>query len=99
MTEESKQEVSELNFSGIQYLTDETFYGLLQRKASNKDIYEKIFRIDCSGCIHLTDQALKDIAITFPNLSEVCSFLWFLKLKFFTCQRNFEEKLLYREKS
>jgi hypothetical protein len=63
-------DVSTLDFSGIQQLTDDVFIALKKVVAKTR-LRETIQNVYCTGCIHITDLGVGYMAQSLPSLQEV----------------------------
>jgi hypothetical protein len=63
-------DISTLDFSGIQQLTDDVFVAL-KKVAAKTRLRETVRRVYCTGCIHITDLGVGFLAQSLPSLQEV----------------------------
>lgn len=71
--------VTELDFTGIQQLTDEAFVALRKVLLKTK-LRETIVKVNCTGCTNITDFGVEHLAQALPFLTQVGSLTdsWFL---------------------
>ena len=68
-------DVTELDFSGLDQLTDDAFIVIKSKlQASSAAGYKghlALRTVKCVGCVHITDYGVYTLAETFPSLEEV----------------------------
>ena len=63
--------VTELDFSGLDQLTDEAFFVLKESFKPGTKQQDAVQCVKCVGCVHITDFGVLQIAQTFPALQKV----------------------------
>ena len=67
---EAEAFVTELDFTGVDQLTDLYFWAL-KVKCGQSTVCKTLEKLTVQGCLYLTDDAVTQISKTFPNLKEV----------------------------
>ena len=78
---EASTSVTELDFTGVDQLTDLYFWAL-SVKCNNSIACKILEKLTVQGCLYLTDDAVTQISQTLPNLKEVNRKCLLLYVKF-----------------